>query len=111
MSRWTISDALKVPAIRTAVRTADMEQGSIDEPAGADAIKEVHQRAHIDVHCYRVRPADLDNICAKWCTDALVKAGVIKDDSPDYVDQFLFRETKVKSYSEEKTEITVTFHD
>jgi len=45
------------------------------------------QGARVDIHTmsYRKRLADPDGLCAKWVIDGLVKAGVLVDDSHDYV--------------------------
>lgn len=60
---------------------------------------------------YTCRLMDWDNACAsfKKCGDALVRAGILADDCPDVVHEFLPQQTKVKTKKEERTEIIIEF--
>lgn len=53
------------------------------------------KRASIHVHSKRTRLADPDGISAKAVIDGLVKAGILTNDSPEFV--------KEVSYSQEVT--------
>lgn len=46
---------------------------------------------HIIVTRYGRRAIDCDNVCAKLAIDGLVKAGVIENDSPKYVESVTLR--------------------
>lgn len=46
---------------------------------------------HIKVTAYRKRVIDASNCNAKLLEDGLVKAGILKDDSPKYVDSMTTR--------------------
>ena len=59
------------------------------------------------IHSYRKRLCDVDGISAKAAIDGLVKCGILKDDTPKYVEEVRFKQTKIKSPAEEKTEIII----
>ena len=50
---------------------------------------------HIHIHSVRKRLADADGVSGKAAIDGIVQAGILQDDSPEYV--------KEVSYSQEKT--------
>ena len=52
--------------------------------------------------------ADPDGISAKWAIDAIVKAGVLKDDSPKEVKEVRFSQEKIGTEFEEDTIITLS---
>jgi len=65
-------------------------------------------RVTIEYHSYRARLADADGNFTKYFTDALVSAGVLVDDSPEYVSYIGHRQTKCK---EEKVVIEIWSDD
>ena len=83
-----------------------MEQNSVDEQAGPDKDNQVSERYRINVHRYSARLCDPDNIVSKWSVDALEQAGIIPEDSPEYVEAVTFQQSKCKR-TQEKTVITV----
>ncbi len=56
--------------------------------------------ARIKIVSYRKRLIDIDNISGKAAIDGLVHAGILEDDSPEYVSEVTFRQIKS---DEEKT--------
>ena len=63
-------------------------------------------RYRLIIHSYRSRLIDASNAYFKAIEDCLVTLNVFPDDSPEYCDQPLFLQTKVKK-SEEKTVVEV----
>lgn len=63
-------------------------------------------RFRLIIHSYRTRMMDPSNACFKALEDCLTEAGVIPDDGPDFCDQPLFLQTKVKK-GQEHTDIEV----
>ena len=61
----------------------------------------------ITVHSYRHRLADPDGISAKAAIDALVKAGILTDDSAKEIKEVRFRQTKIRLSEDEKTQIII----
>lgn len=61
----------------------------------------------IEVHSYRARLVDVDGVSAKYAIDALVNSGVLADDTTKEIREVIYRQTKVKNKSEEKTVITI----
>jgi Holliday junction resolvase RusA-like endonuclease len=61
----------------------------------------------IVVHSYRKRLCDPDGISAKAVIDGIVKAGILSDDTTKQIEEVRFKQTKIKSKEEEKTEITI----
>lgn len=91
-----------------AVSSSDLEPGVGDGLLGAQETQGYASRVDIHIHSYRKRLADPDGISAKAVIDGIVKAGVIKDDSPEFVRQVGYSQEKAV---EEKTVITVTLLD
>ena len=58
----------------------------------------------VHIHSIRKRLTDADGISGKAAIDAIVKCGIIKDDSPQYVKTVTYSQEKGK---EEKTIITI----
>jgi hypothetical protein len=61
----------------------------------------------ITVVSYRSRLCDADGISAKAAIDGLVHAGILQDDSPEFVAEVRYKQVKVKNRSEEKTELII----
>ena len=91
-----------------AVSVADLERTPGHEPLEARKAPRFGSRVDIEFHSYRARLCDPDGVCAKYAIDALVRSGIISDDSAKEVNEVRYRQTKVKNHSEEKTEITIT---
>lgn len=64
----------------------------------------------VDIECvsYRTRLVDPDNLCAKFFVDSIKEAGIIEDDSAKYVASVTYRQVKVQTRLEEKTELIIT---
>ena len=62
----------------------------------------------IIVRSYRRRLCDPDGISAKAAIDGIVKAGILTDDTPEQIKEVRFKQTKIKSPAEEKTEIIIS---
>ena len=63
------------------------------------------RKVRIDVLHVRGRLVDPDNLSVKAVIDGLVRAGVLRDDSPKEVEEVRHRQVKGKP---ERTEITLT---
>lgn len=61
----------------------------------------------VRITSYRVRFCDPDNLTPKWFIDSLRYAGAIPDDRPQDIELHVSQE-KVKSKTDERTEITIT---
>ena len=71
-------------------------------------MQKIDSQVIISVHCRRHRLADPDGICAKWAIDAIVKAGILVDDSAAFVKEVRFSQEKIAKAFEEDTIITLT---
>lgn len=49
------------------------------------------------------RLADADAYIGKWFLDGLVEAGILRDDSPQYVQEVRHRQVKIEQWEEEQT--------
>lgn len=92
---------------RSADKTPNVEQTVGHGPLPTHATTAFDSLVRIAVVSYRTRLADADGISAKYAIDGLVYAGVIKDDCAKYVQEVAYSQVKVKTRSEEKTEIIV----
>ena len=81
-----------------------------DIPNGASAKNEAEKdftQAVLTVHSRRHRPTDADGIFSKWAIDAIVRGGVLPDDSPAYVKEVRHTQEKIPKDQTEETIITV----
>jgi len=92
---------------RPAVSADNMESTPGNESVGAKKIQRLDSPCSIHIHSRRHRLADSDGISGKALIDGLVHAGVIQDDSPEYVTQVTYSQEKVKKACQEETEIII----
>ena len=84
-----------------------MEPIACDAPLGEKKMPRFNTPVRLLIHSYRHRLADSDGVSGKAAIDALVHAGILADDSPKQVTEVSFRQTKIKTSEEEKTEIII----
>ena len=82
-----------------------MEPNTGHAAQGAHAAEKIHPPVRITIHSVRRRLADSDGISGKACIDGIVKAGLLDDDSAEYVQEVRF--TQEKTTGAEKTVITI----
>jgi len=92
---------------QTPIPTSNLEPGTCHGPTGQNEMQKINPPVIISVHCRRHRLADPDGICAKWAIDAIVKSGVIEDDSAAFVKEVRFSQEKISKAFEEDTIITL----
>ena len=83
---------------------ANVEQSTCHEPLAKNEGASCHSRVRITFTHYRKRLCDPDGISVKAAIDGIVKAGLLKDDSSEFIEEI--RQKQVKS-SEEKTVIEI----
>lgn len=86
---------------------ANMEPDPCNESKRSNAMQKINKPVVISVHSRRYRFADPDGISAKWAIDAIVKAGVLVDDSAKEVKEVRFSQEKISKEFEEDTIITI----
>ena len=89
------------------VPTSNMESVALGQQMAEKEDTRFSSPVNITVHSYRKRFCDADGVSAKAAIDGIVKAGVLVDDSPLYVKEVRYRQTKIKNPQEEKTIITL----
>jgi hypothetical protein len=97
--------AKKINDNSVACAVADMESAACNESLGPEASAGFTTPVCLHIHSIRKRLADPDGVSCKAVIDGIVKAGVLQDDSAEYV--------KAVSYSQEQgkedcTIITIT---
>lgn len=74
---------------RIAVYDADMERiarnASLAKKKDERQDTQRYDKCSVRIHSVRKRLADIDGISGKYALDAIVRAGIIQDDSPRYV--------------------------
>ena len=90
------------------VRSAKLEPGSGHEPLEASKVKAFDTPVSIAVHNGRNRLIDLDNISIKAVLDGIVIAGLLRDDSPQWVSAIEVTQEKCTGAKKEETIITLT---
>ena len=92
---------------RPARKVTYLEPAVGNEPLATGKSAALVARVDITVVSYRSRLADADGISAKAAIDGLVMCGILADDSTKEVREIRYRQVKVKSASDEKTEIII----
>ena len=86
---------------------ANMECGVVDEPEKPYAAQAFESPVIITIHSFRHRLCDPDGIAGKWAIDAIVKSGLLSDDSAQEIEEVRFKQTKIKTKELEKTLIQI----
>ena len=84
-----------------------MEQTFSNELLGEEKMPRFNTPVRILIHSYRHRLVDTDGVSGKAAIDALVHADILANDSPKQVTEVSFKQTKIKTSEEEKTEIII----
>ncbi|AMV30866.1 hypothetical protein VN12_02035 [Pirellula sp. SH-Sr6A] len=92
---------------RVADRIAYLERIAGDESLATRKGPAFSSRVRITIVSYLARLRDADGTSGKAAIDGLVHAGVIADDSPKYVEEVCYRQVKVKTKAEQKTQIII----
>ncbi len=90
---------------RITVSSPDMESHTGNASLGKKEIKGFNRPVSIKIHSFRKRLTDSDGACSKYVLDAIVSAGILIDDSPEYVPESP-KKTQGKA-KEEKTIVTI----
>lgn len=80
---------------------ADLESDTCYAPLRAEETARLSSPVCIRIHSLRKRLADSDGISGKAVIDGIVKAGLLADDSPEFVKEVRFSQAKTEA--EEKT--------
>jgi len=89
---------------RTTDCIANLEPVISDAPLAAEETPRFNTPVRVHFHSIRKRLADVDGISGKAALDGIVIAGILRDDSPGFVEQVTYSQEKG---SEEKTIITI----
>jgi hypothetical protein len=81
---------------RPSVQTADLESTSRHESVGKEARSGLDKKFRVRVHSRRARLADPDGVSAKAVIDGLVQAGVLPDDSAEFIEEIRFTQETAK---------------
>jgi len=90
-----------------ALSPADVEPGAGHEPQRANAFEALDAPADIQVISRRKRLCDTDAPVFKWVLDGIVDTGILKDDTPEFVNHIAFRRPEIAET--EETEIIITW--
>jgi hypothetical protein len=84
-----------------------MEQTTRHEPLGKKKVSRLGSPCSIHIHSKRHRLSDADGISGKAVIDGLVHAGLLQDDSPEYVKEVTYSQEKINRKENEKTILTI----
>jgi len=108
--RWTkeqYEEHMRKFHSNTKVSIANVEPNTVHAPAPTNAPKKINSPVHIRIHSKRKRLCDSDGICGKFAIDAIVRAGILQDDSPKHVKNVSFSQEKC---GPEETVITLSLN-
>ena len=89
---------------RVADTDADVEQVAGHAPLATREDQTFDSPVCITFHHFRKRLCDCDGLVAKYAIDGIVQAGILPDDSPEFVSEVRHRQTKSRV---EKTVIVI----
>lgn len=92
---------------RRSGKDADLELLARDGAVEAEGVPRFASQVDIFVTHYRTRLADPQGPSTKAVIDAIVRAGVLADDSANEIREVRDRQKKVASVAEERTEIDI----
>lgn len=84
--------------------TTNVEQAFGNEPMGKKACPRLNPPCRCHIHSIRKRLADSDGVSGKACIDGIVLAGILPDDSPQYIKEVSYSQEQA---GEESTIITI----
>jgi Holliday junction resolvase RusA-like endonuclease len=85
----------------------NVESATRRPPLEAKKDTRFNSPVRITIVSYRSRLCDADGISAKAAIDGLVHAGILQDDSPEFVHEVRYLQVKVKNKSEEETQLII----
>lgn len=80
--------------VRNANTAPDVEPAIGNAPLAKKEAEGLTTPCCIHIHSVRKRLADSDGVSGKACIDGLVHSGILKDDSPKYVEEVRFSQEK-----------------
>ena len=86
---------------------ADLEQAFSDASLGAQKMSRFNSPVCILIHSFRHRLGDPDGISAKAAIDGIVASGILADDTAKQIKEVRFKQTKIATSQDEKTEIII----
>ena len=86
---------------------AYMESYLSDGALAEEEVTPMDTPVRIHIHSRRKREVDADGISAKAVIDGIVHAGLLQDDSPKFVEEVSYSQSKCKSGEEEETIVTI----
>ena len=92
----------------TAVPTPNLEQIIRNASSGKEQTEPINSPVRIHVHSLRKRSTDFDGISIKAAADGLIHAGILRDDSPEYVTSGTYSQ---EVSPREETIITITLDE
>ena len=92
---------------RLSVSPSDMEPDSCNEPVAKKKAAGPNSQCCIDIISYRHCLCDAEGISAKALIDGMVHAGILPDDSPEYVKEVRFAQEKIGKEETERTEVII----
>lgn len=87
--------------------SADLESSSGYEALVAEGVTPFSAPVSIHIHSKRKRLVDADAVSAKAAIDGLVHAGLLQDDSPQFVEGVSYSQEKTEKDQPEETIITL----
>lgn len=91
------------PNDRNTNPNANVESNTGNAPLGAQEVPRFSSPVRVLVTHHRKRLVDTGGASEKWAMDAIVRAGILEDDSAKHIEEIKHRQVKVKKGESEKT--------
>ena len=92
--RKQIERQLSKAGNNSSVSADNGKSSACDESLAAKEVPRLYPPCSIHIHSIRKRLCDPDGISGKAVIDGLVNAGVLPDDSPEYISEITYSQTK-----------------
>ena len=92
---------------KATISATNMEQNFSNAPLRAEKAERLDTPSRLHIHSRRHRLVDSDGVSAKAAIDGLVHAGLLEDDSAQYVKEVTYSQEKIGKREIEETIITI----
>ena len=101
------TDETTTKGSKIAFSLANLEQIVGDAPLAKEEVKGLVAPCSIHIHSKRKRATDADGISGKAVIDGAVHAGILPDDSTEFVKEVSYSQEKASKGEAERTIITI----
>lgn len=101
------NERIKKSRVRNPSSVTEPEPDSSDAAKAQNETQAFNARVNITFTVYRHRLLDPDNNFTKHIVDTIVNSGLLRNDTPDEIEEVRYRQVKVPNWETEKTVVLI----